>query len=138
MKKIVKAYYYMFYKLYKWYERGPSVWLSDWKALLSLDVLWIFIGISGLVYYTLFADRYFSIGDGKFFLIGYIVLIGIPNYFIFHHRDQWKDIVKEFDKLPKGKNRLGGWLVFLISMLIIGNMVYAFYLMSQVDWAQYR
>jgi hypothetical protein len=138
MEKIKKAYYYLFYKLYRWYERGPSVWLSDWKAELSIDVLLIFIGISLVVYYTIFFDRYLSIGNGNILLIGYLLLIATPNYFIFHHRDRWKDIVKEFDKLPKLKNKIGGWIVFGVVMLIIANMVFAFYQMSLIDWSHYR
>lgn len=118
--KIKKIYDYLFYKLYKWYERGPSVWWSDWKAELSLDVLSIFIGISLLTYYTIYFDRNFR-GDGKFFLIGYVLFVAIPNYFIFHHRDQWKEIVKEFDQLPKLRNKIGGWLVFGVVLLIICN-----------------
>jgi len=138
MSQIKKAYYYLFYKLYKWYERGPSVWWSDWKAEGLMDALWIFIGISGLVYYTIFVDRYFRVGDGKFFLICYVALVALPNYFIFHHRNQWEDIVKEFDKLPKRRNKIGGWLVFGVVLLILSNMIFAFYLMSKIDWSQYR
>lgn len=138
MSQIKKAYHYLFYKLYKWYERGPSVWLSDWKAVLSIDVLWLFFGISLVVYYTILFDRHLQIGNGYLFLTGYVLLIALPNYFIFHHRDQWKDIVKEFDKLPKRKNKIGGWIVFGIVLLIISNMVFAFYQMSLIDWSQYR
>jgi len=126
----------LFYKLYKWV--GEDNWWGDWKAVLSIDILWIFIGISIVVYYTIFFDRYLQIGSGNFLLVGYMLLIAIPNYFIFHHHDQWKDIVKEFDKLPKRKNKMGGWVVFGVVMLIIANMVFAFYQMSLIDWSQYR
>jgi hypothetical protein len=67
-----------------------------------------------------------------------VMLVSVPNYFIFHHRDQWKDIVKEFDKLPKRKNKIGGWIVFGVVLLIISNMVFAFYQMSLIDWSPYR
>ena len=128
----------MFYKLFKWYERGPSIWWSDGKAVLSIDVLCVFIGISIVTYYTIFIDRYFRVGDGKFFLMGYIFLIATPNYFIFNHRNRWKYIVKEFEKLPKRKNEIGGWIILGVILLIITNMVYAFFLMSQIDWSRYR
>ncbi|MBC9812638.1 hypothetical protein H9Y05_09160 [Crocinitomicaceae bacterium CZZ-1] len=138
MEKLKKVYYYLFYQFYKWYEKGPSVWWSDWKAALSIDVLSIFLGISFITYYTVYVDKYFRLGDGKFFLLGYVLLVAVPNYFIFHHRDQWKDIVKEFDQLPKRTNKIGGWIVFGVVMLVITNMVFAFYQMSLVDWSQYR
>jgi hypothetical protein len=136
MRQIRKAYHYLFYKLYKWIGED-NLW-GDWKAELSIDILSIFIGISFLTYYTIYFDRYFRIGDGKFFLIGYVLFIAIPNYFIFHHNNQWIDIVKEFDKLPKLRNKIGGWLIFGVVLLIIANMVFAFYQMSLIDWAKYR
>jgi hypothetical protein len=136
MKTIQKGYYYLFYKLYKWI--GEDNWWTDWKAALSIDVLWIFFGISLVVYYTILIDRYLQIGNGYLLLTGYVLLIALPNYFIFHHRDQWKDIVKEFDKLPERKNKIGGWIVFGVVLLIISNMVFAFYQMSLIDWSPYR
>jgi hypothetical protein len=138
MKTIQKGYYYLFYKLYKWYERGPSVWWSDWKADLSIDVLSFFFIFSIFVYYKVFIDKYFRFGDNSLVVILFILSICVPNYFIFHYRDQWKDIVKEFDKLPERKNKIGGWIVFGVVLLIISNMVFTFYLMSLIDWSPYR
>ncbi|GEM_PF-5330673 len=36
-----------------------------------------------------------------------VILIVLFNYFIFHHQDQWKDIITEYDKLPERKNNIG-------------------------------
>jgi hypothetical protein len=138
MNKIKKAYYYLFYRLYKYYESGPFIWWSDWKAVLFIDMLWIFIGISLVVYYEIFIDRYLHIGNGELLLIGYVLLISLPNYFIFHHRDQWREIVTQFDMMPKKKHTIYGIIVLFFILLIISNMVFAFYLMSQIDWSQYR
>jgi hypothetical protein len=135
---ITRLYYYLFYKLYRWYEKGPSIWMSDWKASLSIDVLVFFVILSFIVYYTTFIDRYFELGDSKIIVFLFIVGISVPNYFIFHHRDQWKGIVQRFDKIPKRKNLIGGWIVFGVVLLIIANLIFAFYQMSLVDWSKYR
>lgn len=137
MYKLLKAYHYLYYQLYRWYEKGPSIWMSDWKAELSLDVLGIFVAISIIIYYTIFLDRFFEISDGLF-IICFLIIIAIPNFFIFHYRGQWEGIISEFDKLPKRKNSVGGLIVFGVVILIITNMVYAFYLMSLIDWSLYR
>lgn len=136
MINVKRAYYYLFYKLYKWI--GNDNWLVDWKAELSLDVLWIFLSISIIIYYTIFFDRFFQIGNGFYFLSGYLFLIALPNYFIFHHKNQWEEIVNEFDQLPKKKNILGGFIVLFFVLLIVSNMVFAFYQMSLIDWSKYR
>ena len=80
---IKKAYYYLFYKLYKFSEAAPSRWLSDWKAELVIDVLWIFTGASGLFYYSVFTNDRINVSD-RFGAILAIIFISFPNYFIFH------------------------------------------------------
>lgn len=138
---IREAYYYCFYKLYKHYEKGPSVWLSDWKASLTLDILVFFTLFSLIIYYKVFINRNFSL-DTKYtkliFGILYVLCIALPNYFLFNHNNQWRRIVERYDQLPNQKNRVGGWIVFAFVVLIISNLIFAYYLMSQIDWNQYK
>ena len=135
---IKKAYYYLFYKMYKFSEAAPSRWLSDWKAELAIDILEGLLSFSLFVYYTVHIDRHFKMPENYKIIGLYIIIIGLPNYFIFHHRDQWKGYVHKFDLLPKWKNRLGGWIIFVVVLLIISNLVFAFYEMSQIDWKAYK
>ncbi len=140
MISLTKAYYYFFYKLYKHYEKGPSVWLSDWKASLTLDILVFFTLFSLIIYYKVFVDRHFSL-DTEYtkliFAVLYVMLIALPNYFLFNHNNKWRRIIDRYDHLPKQKNKIGGWIVFAIVVLIIANLIFAYYLMSQIDWKQY-
>ena len=129
---IKKAYHYLFYKLYKFSEAAPSRWLSDWKAELALDMLWLFLCLSVFVYYTVFTKQVVNFGDGKFVSILLIIFISLPNYFLFHHKNQWKKIVQKFDKLPKRANRIGGGLVLSFVLFVITNLIFSFYLMSQI------
>lgn len=138
MNVIKRAYYYLFYTFYKWYQRGPSVWMSDWKAVLSIEVLGIVIGASMVIYYMIFVDRYFRIGNEFSLIPGYLLVVAVPNYFIFHHHDKWKLIVQDFDKLPNRIHRIGRWIVWGIVILLITNLIYAYYLMSLIDWSKYR
>jgi|SRR5690554_58203 len=136
--KIKTGYFYLFYKLYKFYEKGSSVWWSHGKAILTLDVVLFLLVYSFIVYYAVFINRTTNIGGEiqTIWILGALILI--PNYFIFEHRDQWKEIVVRFDKLPKKKNIIGGWIVLLIVLIILINLIYSFYLMSQIDWSQYK
>jgi hypothetical protein len=136
MKAIKKGYNYLFYKLYKWI--GEDNWWTDWKTALSVDVLIYYIVIAFFIYYKIYFNPFIHLSENNTDIIILVIIVSVPNYFIFHHRDQWKDIVKEFDKLPIPKNIIGGWIVFGVVMLIIANMVFAFYQMSLIDWSQYR
>jgi purine-cytosine permease-like protein len=124
-------YHYLFYKLYRYYEKGPSVWWSDWKASLSLIVLEIWLIASILIYYKIFLNPSADIigSEGSWILL--VIIIALIDYFAFHHRDQWKQIVIEFDNLPKRTNRIGGLVVFGFALLIIVNFILSFYLYYQ-------
>jgi hypothetical protein len=129
--KIKIAYHYLYYKIYKSLDTPTNgKFLIDWKAELVVDVLGIFIGLSLLNYYTVISGNHVDLGDGKFSLFLYILIIAIPNYFIFHYNAQWKTIIKEFDKLPKRKNKIGGIIVWSFIILIIANLIFSFYLLA--------
>jgi hypothetical protein len=131
-----KAYYYLFYKLYKWI--GEDNWGTDWKATLIIDILIYFIITASFIYYKIYFNRFIHLSENNADIIILVILVSVPNHFIFNHSDQWKDIVNEFDKLPKRKNKIGGWIVFGVVLLIITNLVFAFYQMSLIDWTRYR
>lgn len=112
-----KAYYYLFYKLYKFSEAAPSKWLSDWKASLAMDILTLFTFSSVLNYYKALINTTSHVGEGNLLFV-VIIIISISNYFIFQHRDQWRDMVQEFDTLSKHINKIGSWIVSGIVFLI--------------------
>ncbi|MFY7665512.1 hypothetical protein [Flavobacterium sp.] len=126
-----KAYYYLFYKLYKFSEAAPSRWLSDWKASLATDLLILFVFSSIINYYKIFLNPTSHIGEGSLMFVT-IAIISVWNYFIFHHEDKWKDIVRDFDHLPKRKNRIGSWVVFSVVLIIVSNFLLSFYLYYQL------
>lgn len=132
---ITKAYGYFFYKFYKFWEAAstPRFW-SDWKAGLTLDVVEMFLGLSAICYYSVFTEDEIDPENNLYIVLFFIVLIVVPNYFIFNHRDQWKAMVREFDQWPKKKNEIGTMIVGGVVLTVIANLILAFYLMSQIDW----
>jgi len=136
---VKKAYYYVFYKLYKFWEAisAPKFW-SNWKASLSIDILEIFLALSAIVYYAVFTRTILNIDIKKPVVLAPFAAIVVINYFIFHHHDQWKDIIVEFDQWEKRKNRIGGCVIGIVAVAIIANLIFAFYIMSKIDWSKYR
>lgn len=135
---IKKAYCYLFYKLYRFYESAPSKWMSDWKAVFSLLVLEIWILVAGFTYYKVFTKKDLISADSltvvAVFIVIFLVLI---KFFVFEFQDRWKEYVKEFDGWPRNKNKIGTIITWLIVLCIITNLVYAFYLLSRIDWKEY-
>ncbi len=127
-----KAYYYFFYQLYKFWEyvSYPKIW-SDFKASLSIIILQICSIVSILIYYKIFIDYNINIiGKQIQWVVGVMILVLI-DYMIFHYKNQWRNIVYEYDKLPNKKNTIGSWIVIIIVLLILSNLIFSFYLYYQ-------
>ena len=134
-----KAYYYFFYKFYRFSEAAPSRWWSEWKASFSMDALIVFVLLIAGGYYSITTKRDMLLGGSPKVIIWIVGLsIALINYFIFNHRDKWRSYVEEFDAWPKKKNRIGSIVVWSIVFLIFANLIFMYYLMSQIDWKQYR
>lgn len=134
-----RAYYYFFYKLYRFWENvsDPKFW-SDWKATVTIIVLELLILLSIGAYYAVISRTILDLNIKMPIVYIPSIIIMTTNYFAFIHTDKWKDYVEEFDLLPQKNNKTGSWIVFIIILLIIMNWVFSIYLMSQVDWSQYR
>ncbi len=139
LQNIKRAYYYLFYKLYKFWESAsdPKFW-SDRKASVTIVVMEIWILISCFIYYTIFFNRYFHVNIKHPVVIISGIIVFLINYLAFAHTDKWREYVKEFEQLPKRKNKIGNWIVLGLVLLIVSNVIFSFYLMSRIDWSWYR
>lgn len=134
-----KSYHYLFYKLYRFSENAPSKWLSEWKSTLAIDVLTYFILLSIGGYYTVVTKKDMLPFNHPKLIIGTIsVLIAMLNYIFFIYQDKWKEYIIEFDNWPKKKNKTGSIVVLVVILIIVLNLLFMFYLLSQIDWRQYR
>ena len=127
-----RAYYYLFYKFYKLAESSPSRWLSDWKAGVCIIALELFLISSIANYFVFFVDKSLHLAElSNWGLIICVLAVVTPNYIAFLHTDTWKDYVMEFDRLPKKKNRIGGWIILGVVLFVIINFIFSFYLYYQ-------
>ncbi|MDQ1856096.1 hypothetical protein [Chryseobacterium sp. WLY505] len=135
MEKIKKAYYYIFYKIYKSIiytsdKVGGEFW-SDFKAgiaLLALE-LWFFGTI--LNYYAIITHTKFSTNTIFIILLIPLVFLSILHYFAFIHTDIWKEYSKQFDKLSEEKNKKGTIIVCIIAVFIASNFLGSIFLLQK-------
>ena len=133
-----KVYHYLFYKFYKFYD-VDSIWLgakwwTDWKASFSVLVLEIWLLLSFLNYYEIFTEKDVSSYSKNIISLATLLILVITKYIVFEHRDRWKEYIKEFDKWPKRKNKIGTIFVSILVLFILANLIYSFYLLSQINW----
>ncbi|RUT68554.1 hypothetical protein D0817_20735 [Flavobacterium cupreum] len=142
MKFIKKSYYYFFCKIYRSIEYtsksfGGETLISS-KAGLVMLALQIWGLFSFVAYYRIYTKTSIQLSFSMPIIYVPAIIIFAFNYFTLDYKHNWKKYNFEFANYSKRKNIIGGWIVFGIILLIISNLIYAFYLMGQVDWSKYR
>ncbi|MGI9582453.1 hypothetical protein ACR1PO_14650 [Chryseobacterium sp. RRHN12] len=135
MEKIKKAYYYLFYKVYKSIQYtsemvGGAFW-TDFKAGLVILTLELWIVGSFLNYYSIINDKKLNIDTISPILLTSLVVFSIINYFSFIRTDIWKTYNKEFDKLSEKENQKGTTIVWVITICITTNFFLSVYLLQK-------
>ncbi|MEC5173870.1 hypothetical protein [Chryseobacterium nepalense] len=135
MEKIKKAYYYIFYKIYKSiiYTSemvGGEFW-TDFKAgivLLALELL--FLG-SFLNYYSIIINKRLDISIASSIILIPLIILLIIHYFCFIQTDIWKEYNKEFDTLSEKENQKGTIVVWMIAVFIFLNFFGSAFLLQK-------
>jgi hypothetical protein len=120
---IKKTYYYLYYKIYKMWDKIENPFLS---TSLRTDISIIFIMAWFIV--TLFAYLSIILGSrielditNPIGLISAIFILGLTLYF-FTFSTKKKDYFAEFEQWPLKKNRFGGVIVLCIVIFILINL----------------
>ena len=127
----MKAYYYLFYKLYKLWETAPAKFWSDWKACISLTALEIWLLFLGFNIRSLINNEKLDLEITHPLIIIPFLLIILINYFLFIHKEKWKEYNEDFDQLPRYKNIIGGIIVWIIIISIIAGFFTSAYLVQK-------
>ena len=127
-----KMYDYLFYKLYKLFEEEQFHWMREWRVFAILCILDWMLYFSLFLYYSISIDNSLSTQFESLRILDYIIIIiaGL-NYFHFFYKDQWKKVVKEFEKYPRRNNKIGTFIVYSVIILIILNLIISIFLYYQ-------
>lgn len=129
-----KAYYYLFYRIYRVVDKSSKAmggaFLTDFKAVCYLIILEIYLLFSIGIYWTEIGDFNIELRlDMPIVYVPLILVIGL-NSIAFGNRKVWQRYVAEFERWPKRKNAIGGWIVVSLMSLLVANFVFTFYLLS--------
>ena len=134
--KLKKAYYYLFYKIYKSGVAVSDDALNEWKPLCTILLLQVFLIVEVFTWITIFTKNRFSVAQPRLTFFSVVAILGIANYMFFLHKNSWKKYIKEFKVYDKS-TPLGGILVFLLILIIVASPVFGFYRLSLIEWNQY-
>ena len=118
---IKKLYYYLFYKLYKFWDYiSYPKFATAWKAGLSIIVLEIWIYFSCINFYSFLINKEIHLSFFNPLVIFPFIFILVVDYIAFiHYEYVWKKYNEEFDNMSKIENLVGGIIVWTIIISII-------------------
>jgi len=119
-----------FYKFYKISEAAPSKWMSEWKALFCISLIFIFCMYLVAIYYSILSRElmFEKLDTTKIILIcSFVVIINFIYFFVFK---PWNLIIIQFDKFEKKKKRNLNYFFFTFLLFLFIFLIFGFYLMS--------
>ena len=135
MEKLKKAYYLLFYKLYRAFISLSEDSWADWKAGLVIQTLQYFIlFVIALQIEIISKDNIIPDFHPKIWEIPLAIVLAVFNYYVFLHKKRWKKYSTEFSLYSKKKNKIINTIVFFIVFGIVALLIFTFYQYSQIDW----
>jgi len=117
------VYRYIYYRLYRLFEKGEFSWWSDvkgWFIIAAIEMM-----ILALIEFKL-ASNFSILGADYLGKNGYLLIIAVPpllfNYFFFQYNDRWKPIIKHFDKASKQEKRKMN-IQMAVVLVLVGSLV---------------
>ena len=135
MKKI---YYLLFYKLYRFWKAISDDGWSDWKALIVIEGINVFIILSIDIFIKVLFKFGFILELPKLTFIILFAIISVLHYYAFLHDDRWREYEEEFESYSSFKNKIINLSVLGFILIVVGVLIFAFYQMSLIDWSKYR
>lgn len=126
--KMKKAYYYLFYRFYKFGESTDSIFPSDLTATASITIFEMFFLASLFCYYKTFINQYFALSIWSYKVLIPVAGVVLLNYFMFLSNQNWKTYFNDFNKYSKHKQLVGIWIILGIILLDIANLFLSFML----------
>lgn len=131
---VKKAYYYLYYKLYKFAVSISDDAINEWKPLITILVLEVLLIAQVLVWYSIITKNILVVNNPLMTFFPPVAAIGIANYLYFLHGDKWKRYVDEFKEFDKRKRLLGSGVIISVIAFIVLGLIVGFYQLSKIDW----
>lgn len=129
---IGRVYDYLFFTFYRFWEKAPSRWWSEWKAGVTMIFLWIAI-ISIISNFKMYLFRTASLSDYPILALSLCFVIGIMHHFMYTRNDKWRNKILKFRDIDKRKDTYGILTVIVLVGLIIFGLIYSIRLLGTVD-----
>lgn len=116
MRKIKDFFDYIFYRVYKQYEKWKEGYPYPFAEGVVILIQW-FIILNILDFFSLFSLIPKKIENGKILAFTTIVILILLNKY--RYSKKYYEIVKHFDKLPDPNRKRNGFLIIILIIFLI-------------------
>jgi len=124
----------MYYRIYKFGKSISDDILNDWKPLVVITFLELFILIQLWTWYVIITKADILNSTPYIVIFCCVFALSALNYNYFLEKDKWKGHANAFLKLSKSEKIKRDALVVILMVLICFGLVYSIYRFSIIDW----
>lgn len=110
-------YGYVFFTIFRFWEKVPSKWWSEWKTIFTLCILEFYVSATMLNFIVYWLNIH--ILSNMTVLILILITIYLGNYFRFGYKQKWKNDVLKFSDINSVLDRIGVTMVVLFVVTIV-------------------
>jgi uncharacterized protein YacL len=132
METLKKIYYYVYYRIFCFGKSLSDDALNDWKPLIIICLLQLFLIISIDLWLKILFGRSYILEKSNLQLWMICVGLVLINFYFLLWQNKWKSRTKEFIKHSRKKHLIGTVAVVALIIGVILLLFYSFYRFSQI------
>lgn len=129
---IKRSYFYLYYKIFQFFKSLSDDALNNWKPLIIICLLQLFIIISIDLWIKILIGKSYFLEQSNIILWIICVGLALVNYYILLGQNKWKSHIPAFRKYTRNKDLIVTLMVILTIFGIFFFMIYSFYIFSQI------
>ena len=117
-----KAYQYLFYRIYVWYEKKfgekemPYITASSFSGMFVLLNLVTLVFLIQLITGIRLVELFFESGYNVVIVISFVVVAEVVNYYVLFRKKKYLKLIKEFKKETTAENKRNLKLCYIYTL----------------------
>jgi hypothetical protein len=131
-----RAYAYAFFRLRNCARALSNDGLHDWKALLVISVVQIYVLLDAAFLSEVILRRRLFPSNWSVVVVPLAFGLVAANYFALLYEERWRRYEDEFRSYSAKARRVGAIVIIAVIVLVLLSLVVTFYAMSRVEWVR--
>ncbi|SIR08378.1 hypothetical protein [Pontibacter lucknowensis] len=112
---------------------------ATWSISSCIEILQVWLLLSCLLYYAVNTTEELVPSQLQVPIFSAVIFtLTLVNYVLLEQRWPWGKLFKIFLASSAPKNNPASALGWLLALLVVVNVLFSYFLLSNIDWAHYR